>query len=147
MYLRWNRINVSVFMLDTLVPFTEKRRLSVRGILATKLHAILDRGTRRDFFDLYVTLQTQRLGVAEALSAIRDVYRQPVRDALLLRALTFFDDADREARLPGEGHDDWRNVKAFFQSRAGALLIPPPRALEIQKRRVDVHPRPRRRTR
>ena len=146
-HLRWNRINVSVCMLDMLVPFTEERLLSVRGILATKLHAILDRGTRRDFFDLYVTLQTQRLGVAEALAAIRDVYRQPVRDTLLLRALTFFDDAEREARLPGEGRGDWRNVKTFFQSRAGALLIPPPRALEIQKERVDVRPRSRRRTR
>jgi hypothetical protein len=137
-HLRWNGINVSVFMLDTLVPFTDERRLTVTGILATKLHAILDRGTRRDFFDLYVTLQTQQLGLAEALSAIREVYRQPIRDALLLRAVTFFDDAEREARLPGEGQRDWTRVKDFFQTRAGGLLIPPASPLEIQQRRVDV---------
>jgi hypothetical protein len=120
------------------VPFTDERRLTVTGILATKLHAILDRGMRRDFFDLYVTLQTQQLGIAEALAAIRAVYRQPIRDALLLRALTFFDDAEREASLPGEGRTDWARVKEFFQVRAGALLIPPAAPLDIQKRRVDV---------
>src|SRR6266540_3675201 len=49
-HLLWNEINVSIFVLRTLAPHVEDRRLNVTGILATKLHAILDRGTRRDFF-------------------------------------------------------------------------------------------------
>ena len=137
-HLRWNGINVSVFVLEMLVPFTSERRLTVPGILATKLHAILDRGTRRDFFDLYVTMQSQKLGIADALAAMREVYRQPIKDALLLRALTYFDDAEREARLPGEGGDDWNSVKDFFLTRVGSLLVPPTAPLEIQERRVDV---------
>jgi hypothetical protein len=137
-HLSWNGIDVSIFLLESLAEFTEERRLSVEGILATKLHAILDRGTRRDFFDLYVTLQVRRLGIAECLRAIRAVYRQEVNDALLLRALTYFDDADREAPLPGEGRDDWRRVRDFFLARAGALLVPPGEPLVIQARRVDV---------
>ena len=48
---------MSVFVLDKLAPFVEDRRLTVTGLLATKLHAILDRGFRRDFFDLYVLLR------------------------------------------------------------------------------------------
>jgi hypothetical protein len=137
-HLRWNGINVSVFILETLVPFVEGRRLGVKGILATKLHAILDRGTRRDFFDLYVTMQTEQLGIAECLAALREVYRQPVRDALLLRALCYFDDAEREAPLSGEGKDDWATVKGYFLERVGQLLIPPGRPLSIQQRKVDV---------
>lgn len=137
-HLRWNGIDVSVFLLDTIAPFTEGRRLSVDGILATKLHAILDRGARRDFFDLYVVLQQQQLGIAECLRAIRTVYRQEVNDSLLLRALTYFDDADREASLPGEGERDWQRVKDFFLNRVGQLLVPPTERLEIQKLRVDV---------
>jgi Nucleotidyl transferase AbiEii toxin, Type IV TA system len=86
-HLRWNGLDVSVFVLPVLDDFIEDRHLSVTGVLATKLHAILDRGTRRDFFDLYVTLQDQRLGVVECLRAIYDVYRQDVNDGLLLRAL------------------------------------------------------------
>jgi hypothetical protein len=137
-HLRFDGIDVSIFVLEMLSPFVDDRRLSVTGLLATKLHAILDRGTRRDFFDLYVTLHQHAIGIAECLSALRQVYRQDVHDALLLRALTFFDDADREASLPGEGKDDWSIVKDFFWSRVGQLLIPPARALEIEGRVVDV---------
>lgn len=81
-HLRWNGIDVSVFLLDTIAPFTEGRRLSVDGILATKLHAILDRGARRDFFDLYVVLQQQQLGIAECLRAIRTGHQRMSVNAL-----------------------------------------------------------------
>jgi hypothetical protein len=137
-HLRFDGIDVSIFVLEMLSPFVDDRRLSVTGVLATKLHAILDRGTKRDFFDLYVTLHQHAIGIAECLSALRKVYRQDVHDTLLLRALTFFDDADREAALPGEGKDDWSIVKDFFWTRVGQLLIPPARELEIERRVVDV---------
>ena len=137
-HLRWNDIDVSVFVLDEIAPFTEGRSLNVEGLLATKVHAIIDRGTRRDFFDLYVVLQNQQLGIAESLRALRTVYRQEINDTLVLRALTYFDDADREAPLPGEGEKDWQGVKDFFLSRVGHMLVPPGQALEIQRRRVDV---------
>ena len=137
-HLRFEGINVSVFVLDDLTPFVHDRCLTTTGILATKLHAILDRGVRRDFFDLYVTLQRNSLGIAECFAAMREVFRQDVNETLLLRALTFFDDAEREALLPGEGPDDWATVKAFFLSRVGQLLVPPGRELTIQQQVVDV---------
>ncbi len=146
-HLLWNGTKVSVFVLDRLAPFTEDRRLNLTGLLATKLHAVLDRGTRRDFFDLYVTLQQHRLGMVECLRAMREVYGPEVNEGLLLRALTYFDDAEREALLPGEGARDWATVKSFFAARAADLLVPPGPALEIQRRRVDVRtppPTPRR---
>jgi len=137
-HLRFEGTPVSVFVLDRLVPFVEDRRLTVTGILATKLHAILDRGVRRDFFDLYVMLEQHSLGIVEALASMRKVYRQDIDEGLLLRALTWFEDAEREASLPGEGDHDWQEVKAFFLSRVGSLLVPPSRKLEIQERTVDV---------
>jgi hypothetical protein len=140
-HLRWSGVNVSIFELALLSPHTEDRRLTVEGILATKLHAILDRGMRRDFFDLYVMMQQQKLGILLALKAMHEVYRQPINDSLVLRALTYFDDADREARLPGEGADDWEVVRAFFVQRVADLLVPPTRALHIQTHRVDVRER------
>jgi len=137
-HLRFDGIDVSIFVLTALSPFVSERRLSVTGLLATKLHAILDRGTRRDFFDLYVTLHRHALGIAECLAAMRQVYRQELNELLLLRALTFFDDAEREAALPGEGPNDWATVKEFFWSRVGQLLIPPARELQIERRVVDI---------
>jgi len=137
-HLRFDGIDVSIFVLAMLAPFVSERRLSVTGLLATKLHAILDRGTRRDFFDLYVLLHRHALGIAECLAAMRQVYEQAVNDTLLLRALTFFDDAEREAPLPGEGRGDWAMVKDFFLTRVGQLLIPPARELQIERCVVDV---------
>lgn len=131
-HLRFDGIDVSIVVLG------DDRRLSVTGLLATRLHAILDRGTRRDFFDLYVTLHQHAMGIVECLAALRQVYRQDVNDGLLLRALTFFDDAEREAALPGEGPDDWTIVKDFFRIRVGQLLIPPARELQIERCVVDV---------
>jgi hypothetical protein len=138
LHLRFDGINVSVFVLEKLAPHVVDRRLTTKGVLATKLHAILDRGVRRDFFDLYVTLQRHGLGIAECLAAVREVFDQRVDEPLLLRALTYFDDAEREAPLPGEGPEDWATVKAFFMTRVGNLLVPPGRELDIQKLVVDV---------
>jgi len=137
-HLAWNGIKVSCFVLERLAPFVEDRHLDLTGLLATKLHAILDRGLRRDFFDLYVLLEQERLGVAALLGAIRKVYQGEIDDGLLLRALTYFDDADREAALPGEGARDWRVVRDYFLAQVGALLVPPARRLAIQDRKVDV---------
>ncbi|HHH30378.1 MAG TPA: hypothetical protein ENK57_18830 [Polyangiaceae bacterium] len=137
-HLRFDGLNVSLFVLGELADFVEDRRLSVRGVLATKLHAILARGTRRDFFDLYVTLQHHRLGIAECLAAMRAVYGTDVNDELVLRALTYFEDADREAMLPGEGPDDWDTVIKFFRERVGNLLVPPSQSLVIQARQIDL---------
>ena len=140
-HLRFDGVNVSVFVLAELAPFTEQRRLSVTGIIATKLHAILDRGTRRDFFDLYITMQIHQIGIAECMSAMRDVYGSDLNEPLLLRALTYFEDAEREATLPGEGKDDWSLVTEFFLSRVGQLIVPPTKLLAIQSLEVDVRGR------
>jgi hypothetical protein len=137
-HLLWNGTKVSGFVLEHLVTHVENRHLDVTGVLVTKLHAILDRGLRRDFFDLYVMLETQRLGIVAALGAIRRIYPGPIEDGLLLRALTYFDDAEREASLPGEGPADWRAVKDYFMVQVGSLLVPPTRPLAIQARIVDV---------
>ncbi len=138
-HLLWDGIKVSVFVLDFLLAHVEARRLDVPGLLATRLHAILDTGLRRDFFDLYVMLQQHGLGIASVLSAIRTVYAGEIDDGLMLRALTYFDDAEREAALPGEGRSDWAAVKDYFLVQVGSLLTPPLRRLEIQACVVDVN--------
>jgi hypothetical protein len=99
---------------------------------------LLDRGVRRDFFDLYVMLKMHSPGLSDCLAALRTVHETDVNDGLVLRALCYFDDADAELQLPGEGSDDWDVVKAFFSTAVAALIVPPRRALEIQRRRVGV---------
>ena len=141
-HLLWNGLKVSAFVLPQMVSFVEDRHLDVTGVLATKLHVILDRGLRRDFFDLYVMLEQHRLGIASLLAAMRKVHHDQIDDNLLLRALTYFDDADREPRLPGEGAGDWSLVKDYFLTQVGRLLLPPSRKLGIQAHTMDVADRP-----
>jgi len=134
-------VDVSIFVLPELQAYVEDHALNITGILATKVHAILDRGTRRDFFDLYVMLAVHRLGLLEALNALSTVYEQDINQGLFLRALTYFEEADAEATLPNEGPADWDTVKHFFRLAVAALLVPPVRELSIAKRVVGVEPR------
>ncbi len=103
MHLRFDGINVSVRSCGRSSRRSPAAALTVASIVASKLHAILGRGTRRDFFDLDVTLLRHRLGLVACLRAIREVYRRDANDGLLPGALTYFDDADREAPLPNKG--------------------------------------------
>lgn len=137
-HLHFEGVDVSIFLLPDLAKHVEGRALTLTGLLATKAHAILDRGTRRDFFDLYVLLQAYQLSVGEVLQALADVYRQPINQGLVLRALSYFDDARAEARLPGEGRGDFKRVTDFFSRAVGALVVPPQGSLTIQAKRVDV---------
>jgi len=138
-HLQWRGIKVSAFVLGYLASHVEGRHLDLTGVLATKLHAILDRGLRRDFFDLYVMLQRHQQGIGTVLTAIRTVYLGRIDDTLMLRALTYFDDAEREAALPGEGPSDWATVREYFLVQVGSLLMPPTRRLRIQDQTVDVN--------
>ena len=139
-HLTFEGIDVSVFVLPELEPYASEGALGVPGLLATKLHAIVDRGTRRDFFDLYVLLQVEALGLVDCLGALGKVYDTEINSGLVLRALSYFDDAEAEARLPGEGANDWRSVRDFFSMAVAALLVPPTRPLAIQANVVDVRP-------
>ena len=137
-HLTFEGIDVSIFVLRRLAAHVEDRALDVTGVLATKTHALLDRGLRRDFFDLYVMLQMGSLGLLDCLAALREVYDTDVNEGLVLRALTYFDDAEAEPPLPAEGPQDWETVTAFFDTAAAALLVPPQRRLAIQDQVVDV---------
>jgi len=137
-HLNFQGVDVSVFVLQQLAQHVDSGALDVSGILATKTHALLDRGLRRDFFDLYVMLQSHALGLVDCLRALRTVYATDVNEGLVLRALTYFEDAEPEPPLPGEGESDWQLVKDFFSNAVAALLVPPVKALKIQERIVDV---------
>jgi hypothetical protein len=137
-HLTFDGVDVSIFVLKRLAPHVEDAALSVEALLATKLHAILDRGTRRDFFDLYVLMQLHSFGVVDCIGAMQKLYETDVNHGLLLRALSYFDDAEAEPPLPGEGKDDWDTVQSYFSAAVAALLVPPLRPLEVQSAVVDV---------
>lgn len=142
-HLHFEGVDVSIFLLPELANHVEGQSLSLLGLLATKAHAILDRGTRRDFFDLYVLLQLHQMGLSDVLDALSLVYQEPFNQGLLLRAFAYFDDARAEAPLPGEGPKDFDVVTAFFLKAVGALVVPPGSSLTIQAKRVGARSAPK----
>lgn len=85
------------------------RLASVNDIAAMKISAIINRGTKKDFIDLYFLLQEM------SLNHILDLYDQKYPDGsrfIAIKSLTYFEDAESDP-MPFMFNDiTWDNVKA-----------------------------------
>ena len=90
-------------------------------IAAMKLEAIGDRGTRRDFVDLYFLAQEYGL---EKILEFYDRKYKVLENKLyhLIRSLSYFEEADREEKLPQMlVESSWDEIKRFFEVEAKRL--------------------------
>lgn len=122
---RLGRVRVSFFWYpEPLVkPFIRHGRLrfaSLEDIGLMKLGAIIGRGSRKDFVDLYAICQTRSLA---RLLALGPKKFRDARDFSLqaLKALTFFEDADQDPPVVTPAPLAWEKVKAFFIREVRAL--------------------------
>lgn len=91
-------------------------------IAAMKLEAIAGRGSRKDFVDLRM-LCRQRLSPDEVFDAFdRKFGAQRTERYHRLRALAYFDDAEREPMPDMLSPFDWDEAKRFFTGEAARLL-------------------------
>ncbi|MFD0779543.1 hypothetical protein ACFQZF_14755 [Flavobacterium myungsuense] len=82
--------------------------VSVKDISAMKLNAIAGRGSKKDFIDLYFLFQMHTL--SEMLSFYTNKYIDG-SEFMVLKSLTFFDDADNE-EMPIMFEDiNWDEIK------------------------------------
>jgi hypothetical protein len=97
---------------------------SLEDLAVMKLSAIARRGIRRDFWDLYAIVASRALSLEQALRSY--VRRYGVRQSDLyhvLRALTYFDDAEADALLPeGLSTEAWTEITAWFTSEVPTVL-------------------------
>lgn len=95
----------------------------LRDLSVMKLSAISRRGLRRDFWDLFEIVNA---GIGLRKCARAYVKRFGVHEADLyhvLRALTHFDDAEKDPVFP-PGLDDnrWNAIKVFFRTESPKLI-------------------------
>lgn len=86
----------------------ELRLAHLNDLAAMKLNAISGRGSKKDFIDIYFLLQY--ISLAEMIS----LYQKKFKDGssfLVLKSLTFFDDADSEQTPKMLIHTSWKNIK------------------------------------
>ena len=100
--------------------------VAVAGVLdlsVMKLAAIARRGLRRDFWDLFAIA---RAGTSLDESAAAYVRRYGVAEADLyhvLRALTYFADAEKDPVLPrGMTGESWEEIKRFWRQEAPKIV-------------------------
>ena len=114
-------IQVSLFHYEYQVirPFVHAKYLfllSLEDISAMKLIAIIQRGTKRDFIDIYYLIQ--RFGLEIIFFYSEEKYPGIFNPYLALQALTYFKDAENEPPGPREGVFDglpvWDDVKNYL---------------------------------
>ena len=99
------------------------RIASLRDIALMKITAISQRGRKRDFVDLYFICREQQLGLSDLLKQIPDKYPTLSYPSYhLLRALTFFDDAEKDAPPKMLARYNWQQVKRFFEKQSATLM-------------------------
>jgi predicted nucleotidyltransferase component of viral defense system len=102
-------VNYRYPWIDEFVVEQSMRLASIKEIAAMKLNAIAGRGSKKDFIDLYYLLQKYNL------SQLLDFYKvkyQDGSDFMVLKSLSYFDDADLE-QTPLIFQDiTWDDIKA-----------------------------------
>ncbi len=90
---------------------------SVADIAAMKIEAIASRGARKDFYDLYFICE-QLGGLPAAIQAFRKRFAKEQPDLLhRLKALTYFEDAEREPEPLLLRPASWHSVRGFFEQQ------------------------------
>mgnify|MGYP001585751732 CR=1 FL=1 len=87
-----------------------------------KLEAIVSRGTKRDFIDIYVLAQEY------SLSLLLDFYEQKFhtlneKEMMILKSLVYFDNADEDEDPVLLKPILWKEVKSFLISETKKLTV------------------------
>jgi hypothetical protein len=88
----------------------------IRDIAAMKIAAVADRGTRRDFIDLYYIFnETEIMTLEESLKLYDKKFKVLSQNKIhILKSLVYFDDADRDKSPKMIESVNWQKVKEFF---------------------------------
>ena len=116
-----NKVKFSLFFYDYKLLVKPQNFLSIKiadikDIAPMKLLAISDRGTKRDFIDLYFIIAVEKL---LSLKEILDLYDKKFRvlrqnKLHILKSLTYFEAADSMPMPAMLKAVEWKRVKNFF---------------------------------
>ena len=101
-------VNYPYKWLDEISTEDNIRLAGTRDIAAMKLAAITGRGTKKDFIDLFFLLQLYKL---EEMLGFYNIKYYDASEILVLKSLTYFDDADAEEDLKMLKIINWTKVK------------------------------------
>lgn len=97
--------------------FSQIKIADVADIAPMKIAAISDRGTRRDFIDLYFITEIEKvLSLKEVLKLYDKKFKALKQNKVhLLKSLLYFEDAEKEEMPQMIKEISWKEVKNFFE--------------------------------
>lgn len=122
---QWSLFKYEYPLVDILQEYSGIQVASIRDVAAMKVVAIGDRGSRKDFYDLYAILSRKVLHIDQILKDVIAKYSLP-EDNLYhyLRAFTYFEDAIRSPDIQPmlRMNIQWAEVEDFFRNLAKSLI-------------------------
>jgi hypothetical protein len=110
-------------LLEPPAVFRGVRIASLLDIALMKITAISQRGRKRDFIDLYFICKEQGCALDDLLKHIPEKYATLSYPSYhLIRALAYFDDAEKDPPPKMLTRYSWRQVKSFFEKQARELM-------------------------
>lgn len=106
-------INLEYPWIKDVVNIDGVRLASIEDIAALKVNAIIGRGTRKDFVDLFFLLK--RFSLKEILSFYEEKYEKKANIQMALRSMVFFDDAESDPMPVMLKPFDWSEAKERIQ--------------------------------
>jgi len=121
-----NRVPISFFhypfiLISSTRNVGKMRIASVQDIGLMKIAALIGRGSRRDFLDLYFIVR-ENISL-DRLFRLSEMKFTEIRDFPMqaMRALVYFEDAEKERMPKMLKPSSWKNVKEYFVREVGNL--------------------------
>ncbi len=96
------------------------RLYSSKDIAAMKIQALLNRGAKKDFFDLYELLQ--HFSLQEIIDFYRKKYPKQIFPIAIPQVLTYFEDAEESQDPISLRHLSWEQIKKGLQKKVNDYL-------------------------
>ena len=97
------------------VAFSGVKVATLKDLAAMKIAAISERGTKRDFVDLYCIAKEKELSLRDTVLLFQRKYHT-ASDTIphILKSLTYFEDAEKEKMPVMIEKISWEDIKKFF---------------------------------
>ena len=114
-----NNIQVSFFqynypLLKNLIKKDGLYIASLEDILAMKVIAIIQRGTKKDFIDLWTIIKEKKYSLQDTFIFCKTKYGKAFSESIALKALTYFKDAEEETPDEEESNFSWESIKKYL---------------------------------
>ncbi len=105
------------------IPYLSFRIADIREIALMKLLAICNRGSRKDFIDLYIILRSETT-LQEYFRLLPEKYgTSRINTYNILKSLTYFEDAEKEPMPRMLVPFEWEQCKAFFIRSVHSIVL------------------------